>query len=123
RFMFQLRFGHADLESESIILRKCLDGTLKARQGEIRAVALDWGRIRDEVDGVRCDGSLLEYVAKILDATRRHPKLAWGSSIRGGMALVSSARLLALVSGRGFVTPDDVKALALPVLRHRLQLS
>ncbi len=65
---------------------------------------------------------LLEYVVAILDATRRHPLSESGASPRGGLMLLAAARARAALHGRDFVVPDDVQALAGPVLAHRIQV-
>jgi MoxR-like ATPase len=64
---------------------------------------------------------LLEYIVAILDATRRHPLSEAGASPRGGLMLLAAARARAALHGRDFVVPDDVQALAGPVLAHRIQ--
>ena len=62
-------------------------------------------------------------VTLILDETRKHPMLVSGSSVRGGIALTKTARVFALIQGRDFVTPDDVKWLAHVTLRHRIRVN
>jgi MoxR-like ATPase len=64
---------------------------------------------------------LLEYIVALLDATRRHPLSEAGASPRGGLMLLAAARAHAALDGRDFVVPDDVQALAGPVLAHRIQ--
>ena len=65
---------------------------------------------------------IADYVTRLIDATRSAEQVRLGSSVRGAMALVRGARSWALAQGRTCVTPDDVKALAEPVLAHRLVL-
>ena len=67
--------------------------------------------------------SVRDYVTRIVRATREEPSLALGASPRAGVALFLASRAEAFLSGRDFVTPDDVKSLALPVLRHRVTLT
>lgn len=64
-----------------------------------------------------------EYITTLVQATRNHPMIRYGASPRGSMALMRSAQALALLEGRGFTLPDDVRALAGPVLAHRLILN
>ncbi|MDR0593615.1 MAG: AAA family ATPase [Bifidobacteriaceae bacterium] len=71
---------------------------------------------------VRVDPEVLGYLVDICRATRDAPSVALGVSPRGATALMAAARAWAWLSGRPFVTPDDVKALALPALRHRIQM-
>jgi MoxR-like ATPase len=65
---------------------------------------------------------VLGYIVDIVAATRQSPSLQLGVSPRGATALLATARSWAWLSGRGYVTPDDVKAMARPTLRHRIQL-
>jgi MoxR-like ATPase len=71
----------------------------------------------------RVDEHVVDYAVRITRATRDWPGLALGSGSRGALALVRTARVAALLDGRDFVTPDDIKGFALPVLRHRVSLT
>ncbi|MFJ3392384.1 AAA family ATPase [Leifsonia aquatica] len=72
--------------------------------------------------GVHVDATINDYVARLVDATRAAEEIRLGVSVRGALALVRTAKTLAASNGRYYVTPDDVKALAEPVLAHRLVL-
>jgi MoxR-like ATPase len=72
---------------------------------------------------IRVDDAVAAYAVRLVRATRAWPGLAIGAGPRGSIALVRVARAMALLAGRDFVTPDDVKAAALPVLRHRVAVS
>ena len=65
---------------------------------------------------------LLDYITGLIQGTRRHRDIELGASPRASVALLKTSRVRAAMRGRDFVTPDDVKALALPVLRHRVLL-
>lgn len=78
--------------------------------------------ISDMAKSVRVDESLFEYVANIVERTRTHEDVILGISQRGAIALVKAAKSLALISGREYVLPDDIKACAPAVLAHRLLL-
>ncbi|MEV7972733.1 MoxR family ATPase [Cellulomonas sp. NPDC089187] len=80
------------------------------------------GRARAEVARVQVAPEVLGYLVDVVRATRQSPSLSLGVSPRGATALLATARAGAWLSGREFVTPDDVKALAHPTLRHRVQL-
>jgi MoxR-like ATPase len=71
----------------------------------------------------RVDEQVIDYAVRIVRATRESAGLAMGSGSRGALALVRGARAMALIEGRGYVTPDDIKRIALPALRHRVALS
>ena len=72
---------------------------------------------------VRVDAAVLRYAAEIVAATRRHPALSLGASPRATLALVVGAKAVAAMSGRAFATPDDVRSVVAPALRHRVQLT
>jgi MoxR-like ATPase len=78
--------------------------------------------LQKRVDEVRVEESVLGYVMAIVQATRAHRSLALGASPRGSLALVRAARALALVEGRPYCVPDDVKQMAVPALAHRVIL-
>ena len=71
----------------------------------------------------RVDDQVIDYAVRMVRATREYAGLAVGSSSRGALALVRGARAVALLDGRPYVTPDDIKRIALPALRHRVALS
>ena len=76
-----------------------------------------------DVDVFRVDDAVASYAVRLVRATRDWPGIAIGAGPRGSIALIRVARALALLAGRDYVTPDDVKAAGLPVLRHRVALS
>nr|WP_235518504.1 MoxR family ATPase [Cellulomonas sp. Leaf334] len=79
-------------------------------------------RARAEVGHVQISPEVLGYAVDVCRATRQSPSLSLGVSPRGATALLATSRAWAWLSGRGYVTPDDIKALAHPTLRHRVQL-
>ncbi|UUZ97546.1 MoxR family ATPase [Paenibacillus sp. P25] len=72
---------------------------------------------------VHVDETIKQYIVQLTSATRNHPEVALGASPRATVALMRAAQAQALLSGRNYVIPDDVKALAVPVLAHRLLLA
>ena len=85
--------------------------------------AAELRHVQQAVDSVRVDDSILDYLHRIIIATRTTPLLAVGASTRGALGFERAARARALVEGRSYVLPDDVKALANPVLAHRVKVS
>jgi MoxR-like ATPase len=71
----------------------------------------------------RVDDQVIDYAVRMVRATREYTGIAVGSSSRGALALVRGARAVALLEGRPYVTPDDIKRIALPALRHRVALA
>jgi MoxR-like ATPase len=79
-------------------------------------------RCRAEVRGARMEPGVQRYLVELVRRTREHPSVAYGASPRASVALLLCSKALAAMGGRDFATPDDVKAVALPTLRHRLSL-
>ena len=119
RFLMRIRIGYPGQEAEKeIILSRRLvnpvDELAPVLTGE------DLLDLQRQVHEVRVDEELLDYLIGIVNETRRTAPVALGVSPRGSLSLYRAAQALALVSGRDYVTPDDIKELAVPVLAHRL---
>jgi len=83
----------------------------------------EWAvRLRKHVTQVKVEEGIVGYVQTLVEQTRNSPHIYLGASPRGGIALLKTSRCLAALEGRGYITPDDVKRMALPVLRHRVIL-
>jgi len=126
RFLFKLHVGYPSAEQEQEVLARHdrgLDPHDLASAG-LAAVATeaDLADARRQVDAIRVEDPVLAYAVAIVRATRESPSLALGVSPRGGASLLKAAKAWAWMAGRDFVTPDEVKAVALPALRHRLLL-
>lgn len=126
RFLLKLTLPLPEREDEVEVLARHAGGfdPRDLRAAGVRPVA-DTALLaaaRAEVARVQVAREVLGYVVDVCRATRRSPSLALGVSPRGATALLATARAWAWLSGRGYVTPDDVKALAHPTLRHRVQL-
>ena len=121
RFLMRVRIGYPDTASERLILRNSDDLQTPALQPVLnRADLMELqGRARE----VKVDDALLDYILAIVDKTRTHESLTLGVSPRGSQALFRAAQAKALLEGRGYVIPDDIKRLAVPVFGHRLVLS
>jgi MoxR-like ATPase len=85
-----------------------------------RATAEDFAVIRQEIEAVTIDRTIYDYTLRLLTASRQSPLVALGASPRAGRNWIRAARVLASLRERAFVTPDDIKELAYPILRHRL---
>jgi MoxR-like ATPase len=126
RFLFKLMASHPSRTVEKHILSNFVQGFDAARleSAQLTQVMSADGvlAMQEFVTKVRVDDQLLDYVTDIVGRTRAHPSIYLGASPRGSLGLVAAARAHAAVSGRDFVIPDDVKAFAAPVLRHRVLL-
>ncbi len=124
RFLMKIRMHYPDPADEVEILRRAhrgFDGHDLSGLATVlaRAQAVE---LRRAAQAIRVEDSLFEYVAQLCKATRQSHRLRIGASPRAGMALLVAAKASAALAGKQFVTPDDVKAMARPVFRHRLVL-
>jgi MoxR-like ATPase len=120
RFLLRIRIGYPAASDEKAILRG--GGTLVPESLAPVVTAADVVDLQDQVDRVRADESVLDYLMALVEATRHSPLLRLGVSPRGSLALLRAARARALADGREFLVPDDLKALAVPALAHRVLL-
>ena len=120
RFLLRIRIGYPVASDEKAILRG--GGTLVPESLAPVVTAADVVDLQDQVDRVRADESVLDYLMALVEATRQSPLLRLGVSPRGSLALLRAARARALADGREFLVPDDLKALAVPALAHRVLL-
>jgi MoxR-like ATPase len=127
RFLLKIKVPYPSQEAELAMLALYANGFDAERPADVSpAPVLDAAaclELRAAVDCVRVAPEVREYIAAIVRATRDDPGLTLGGSPRASVALFRASRAAALLEGRDFVTPDDVKALALPVLRHRVLVS
>jgi MoxR-like ATPase len=123
RFMMRITIGYpTELADEVEIIA---DGIARRTPEELRSVMeLDDLRLMIQaVQDLHVSTELQRYIATITRATRNHPDVKLGVSPRGSIALANAAQAYAISMGRGFATADDVKAVAVPVLNHRLMLT
>ena len=127
RFLLKIVVDYPPEAAERAILDRYADG-FSADRPETYGIEplLDAGDVvalRAAVATVHVEPSVRDYIVRIVRASREEPTFALGASPRAGVALFLAARAEAALSGRDFVTPDDVKVLAAPVLRHRILLT
>ncbi|RNI28819.1 AAA family ATPase [Rufibacter latericius] len=126
RFMFKILVQYPTLEEEVAILgvhhnRPTLQRDLEEIQPVLTAQKVS--ALRRQVQEVHVDAKVLEYIAALVVQTRANKALYLGASPRASLALLTSAKALAAIRNRSFVTPEDVQELAPSVLRHRIQLT
>src|SRR5262249_6817041 len=122
RFGMRLRFGYLTGADEVAMLQRRLDRAadevdLKVLTGPAELIAM-----RRSLEQIEVSPDLLEYVVALIGATRSHAQIHVGASPRGGLFLVQLARGQAVLRGRDYVIPDDVKAVGVPALAHRITL-
>ncbi|MBX3459751.1 MAG: MoxR family ATPase [Planctomycetes bacterium] len=119
RFMLKFEVGYPRAEDEKRILFEHADSdTLQSVERVLSRE--DVLVVQEAVKKVRVDPGIADYILEIIGETRAHPKLLSGVSPRGSVALFRAAQAWAMIEGREYVVPDDVKAVAVPVLSHRL---
>ena len=127
RFMAKILIGYPTAEVEQGILTKYVEG-FEADRTETYGVspvinAGDLEQLRHAEETVRVEPRITSYITSIIRATREAASLTLGASPRAGVALLKAARAAALLDGRDFVIPDDVKLLAGAILRHRVNVA
>jgi MoxR-like ATPase len=124
RFLLKLTVPLPPREQEIAVLERHARGFDPRDLSQVKAVAsaADLAAGREAVAAVHVAPEVLGYIVDVARATRNSPSLQLGVSPRGATALLAASRAWAWLSGRTYVTPDDVKALARPALRHRVQL-
>ncbi len=127
RFLMKIVIGYPTEEAEEEMLERYASGF---RANDVETFGGAGGMTADElaghrgaVDGVHVDERIRRYITQVVRATRDDPMFALGASPRSAVALFMAVRAEAYLSGRDFATPDDVKDLAFPVLRHRVSLT
>jgi MoxR-like ATPase len=85
--------------------------------------ASDVKHYRDKVGDIHIEANLISYIAKIVNQTRNNSALYLGASPRASLSILTSSKAIAAMRGRDFVTPDDIKFVATPVLKHRVMLT
>jgi len=120
RFIFKIKVDYPTPADELALLQQAPFPS--GVEELVRPVASvdDFAAIRKEIEAVTIEPSIYEYTLRLVTASRQSPQLLLGASPRAGRAWLRAARVLASLRERAFVTPDDIKELAYPILRHRL---
>ena len=122
RFIARVSLGYLDAEGEAEMARRRL---ARGSAPPVPPRVTDAGRLlamRESLESVQLHPDLLRYVVALITTTRSHPQVTVGASPRGTLAVIQLARGHAALHGREFVTPEDIKAVAVPALAHRLVL-
>jgi MoxR-like ATPase len=130
RFMLKLKITYPSMKEELLILRRMAKNTLELHVNPVLQPS-DIPRFRNLVDRIYMDEKIEEYIVRLVDATRKPSAyglsmeglIQYGASPRASIYLTLSAKAHALLRGRGYVTPQDIKSIARDVLRHRIIVS
>lgn len=125
RFLFRIRITYPDLEQEKNILYRFQEDFSNRQKDTVQSVvqADDLRVYRQVVEKIHIRPELLDYIAQIVFKTRNHGDLFLGASPRASLNIMRSAKAIAAMQGRNFVTPDDIHFVAYPVLNHRIILT
>ena len=122
RFTIRVTLGYATFQQEvEIIGRQEQEDPIESL--EAVTTPEDLIQVQEETKGIYVDPLVRQYIVSLTQSSRQHQDVVLGASHRGSLALFRTAQALSLIRGRDFVTPDDVKELAVPVLAHRLILT
>jgi MoxR-like ATPase len=126
RFLLKILIDYPLKEEELEVVARWDAGFNSRHLEEIQITPLDTPEAiktaRTEVKQMRCEAGIQKYIVEVVHRTRNHPTLLYGASPRASVALLLCAKALAAIRGRDFPTPDDVRDVSMPVLRHRLTL-
>jgi MoxR-like ATPase len=125
RFLFRLKLKYPTLEQEVQILHKFKnDFTQKVLETVQQVISREEiKRCQELIEKIHIKDEIITYIARLVDNTRNNGDLMLGASPRASLSIMRAAKAIAAMSGRDFVTPDDVKYVAYPVLNHRIILT
>jgi MoxR-like ATPase len=125
RFLFRIKLKYPTLEQEANILRKYKDDfSMKILQTIQPVISKEEIKQSQElIEKIHIKDEIIVYIAKLVDSTRNNGDLSLGASPRASLSLLRASKAIAAINGRDFVTPDDVKFVAYPVLNHRIMLT
>jgi MoxR-like ATPase len=122
RFLMRISVGYPDRDAEQLMLSQRRRRHHDEAEVEVAVDREGLLAMQAELEQVHVESDLEFYMVDLVNATRQHPGVQVGASPRGSLALFKLSRARAALSGRDYVTPDDVKAVAAPALSHRLML-
>jgi len=120
RFLFKIKVDYPTPADELTLLQQSPFSQRVEDVIQPQASADDFAAVYQEIEAVTIDQSIYDYTLRLLITSRQSPQLTLGASPRAGRGWIKAARVLAALRERNFVTPDDIKELAYPILRHRL---
>ncbi|MEM9081145.1 MAG: MoxR family ATPase [Verrucomicrobiota bacterium] len=126
RFMMKLLADEPNLEDEIVIARRVTRSGAEPLSPDLVAEVCtpdDVAVLQASLEGITISESVIRYAVQLVQATRSSTMTSYGASPRASISLIQAAKGIALLRGRGFVIPDDVKGCSLPVLRHRISLT
>jgi len=125
RFLFRIKLNYPNLEQETEILQRFKNDFSMKSINTVSAVLnkQEIKHCQEIIEKIHIKDEILTYIAQVVTSTRNHSDLSLGASPRASLAIMRAAKAIAAMNGRDFVTPDDVKYVAEPVLNHRIILT
>lgn len=125
RFLFKIHMGYPSVDEEVDILKRHQDNVKLTKLEEIKPVLSidELLKMREKLQSVYVEESLLRYIATIIQQTRTSKAVYLGASPRAAVAMLNASKVSALLNGRDFVTPEDIKFVTPSILQHRLILT
>jgi MoxR-like ATPase len=123
RFLFKLQIHFPSFEEEKNVLRQVIDNRFLESDATPVLDLATFLTIRKEIETVTIGDGVLDYIMQIIRKTRESDAIRFGASTRAGISIGKAAQAWAYLAGRNYVSPDDIKMVAKPALRHRMQLS
>jgi MoxR-like ATPase len=123
RFLFKLKIGFPTFSEEKDVLKQVLENQWVEKQASAELDMETFLEIREEIERVVVGENVLDYIMQIVRKTRESENIRYGASTRAGISIGKAAQAWAYLNGRNYVSPDDIKMVAKPALRHRIQLS
>ncbi|MEH7075958.1 AAA family ATPase [Neobacillus drentensis] len=123
RFLFKLRIEFPSFEEEKNVLKQVIENSFDQK---LVSAVLDMNEflsVRRAIEKVTVSENVIDYMMKIVRKTRETEAIRFGASTRAGISIGKAAQAWAYLSGRDYVTPDDIKMVTKPALRHRIQIS
>ena len=125
RFLFKINIGYLNKEDEIEILNRHHENIKLADVSGLKPEisSKDILEFRSKIKDIHVEKNLIDYIASIVEETRRNKSIYLGASPRAGISMLNGSKAFAALKGRDFVTPEDIKFVAEPVLNHRLILT
>lgn len=125
RFLFKITVDYPSLEDETAMLQQFQNSTHQVDFSKVRTILTKEVilSLKQLVAKVVVEENLVKYIVQLVHASRKNPHLFLGASPRASVAILNAAKASAAIQNRDFVTPDDIKYVAIPVLRHRVALT
>jgi MoxR-like ATPase len=120
RFLFKLIIEYPDYDAEKEVLKKSMQTAVGGGTTNLQMSLSDFNEIRRQVWEVTIEDAIIDYITKIVRKTRENDMVRLGASPRASISIAESSKVWAFMQNRDFVTPDDVKSVVFPALRHRI---